>query len=381
MQATTPPASRRKSSRRWRGPTKAIRWAMATSLDRARRAANRRAVRARGRGFSGATGTAANALALAHLTPPWGAVLCHAEAHIVTDECGAPEFFGGGIKLIGLPGEAGKIAPALLKDTLDARPMGRPASRHPGGAVADAGDRGRHHLSARRDRRAGRNRSRAWTRRAYGRRALRQCAGAAQCLAGAGDLEGRRRRAVVRRDQGRRAGGRGRGVLRSRARRQAWRNARKRGGHLVSKHRFIAAQIEAYLADDLWLKLARHANAMADRLGAALAGVGFPPVWPVEANEVFVMMPLPVQERLQAAGASLLSLDDQQLAERHAGFQQRGAHPPGHVVPDHNTRGRRFHRCREWAVMPRHGQSLAPIGLSLPATRERWTSSPQGAAS
>ena len=38
------------------------------------------------------TGTAANALALAHLTPPWGAVLCHAEAHIATDECGAPEF-------------------------------------------------------------------------------------------------------------------------------------------------------------------------------------------------------------------------------------------------------------------------------------------------
>src|SRR5437868_5589727 len=50
------------------------------------------------------TGTVANALALAHLTPPWGAVLCHAEAHIATDECGAPEFFGGGTKLVGLPG-------------------------------------------------------------------------------------------------------------------------------------------------------------------------------------------------------------------------------------------------------------------------------------
>ena len=60
------------------------------------------------------TGTAANALALAHLTPPWGAVLCHDEAHIATDECGAPEFFGGGIKLVGLPGEGGKIAPETL---------------------------------------------------------------------------------------------------------------------------------------------------------------------------------------------------------------------------------------------------------------------------
>src|SRR6266852_5459490 len=41
------------------------------------------------------TGTAANAIALAHVSPPWGAVLCHAESHIAVDECGAPEFFGG----------------------------------------------------------------------------------------------------------------------------------------------------------------------------------------------------------------------------------------------------------------------------------------------
>src|SRR3954451_20446000 len=64
------------------------------------------------------TGTAANALALAHLTPPWGAVLCHAESHIATDECGAPEFFGGGIKLVGLAGEACKIAPKILEAAL-----------------------------------------------------------------------------------------------------------------------------------------------------------------------------------------------------------------------------------------------------------------------
>ena len=50
------------------------------------------------------TGTAANALALAHLSPPWGAVLCYREAHIVTSEAGAPEFFGGGLKLVELAG-------------------------------------------------------------------------------------------------------------------------------------------------------------------------------------------------------------------------------------------------------------------------------------
>jgi threonine aldolase len=79
---------------------------------------------------------------------------------------------------------------------------------------------------------------------------------------------------------------------------------RKRGGHLISKHRFVAAQIEAYVAGDLWLKLARHANAMADRLAGGLAAAGLHPVWPVEANEVFVALPSSIDERLKAAGAS-----------------------------------------------------------------------------
>ena len=79
---------------------------------------------------------------------------------------------------------------------------------------------------------------------------------------------------------------------------------RKRGGHLLSKHRFIAAQMDAFLADDLWLNLARHANAMADRLSDGLAAAGFPPVWPVEANEVFAILPKVTCERLRAAGAA-----------------------------------------------------------------------------
>src|SRR5213078_1595602 len=70
------------------------------------------------------TGTAANALAIAHLSPPWGAVLCHAESHITTDECGAPEFFGGGLKLIGLAGEAGKVSAETLATSLAERQWG-----------------------------------------------------------------------------------------------------------------------------------------------------------------------------------------------------------------------------------------------------------------
>jgi threonine aldolase len=79
---------------------------------------------------------------------------------------------------------------------------------------------------------------------------------------------------------------------------------RKRGGHLLSKHRFLAAQVEAYLADDLWLDLARHANRMADRLVERLASAGIEPVWPVEANEVFVPLGAEADRRLKAAGAS-----------------------------------------------------------------------------
>jgi threonine aldolase len=79
---------------------------------------------------------------------------------------------------------------------------------------------------------------------------------------------------------------------------------RKRGGHLLSKHRFIAAQFLAYLADQRWLALASHANRMADKLAAALTDVGLPPVWPVEANLVFVVMPRALDAKLRAAGAN-----------------------------------------------------------------------------
>src|SRR5262249_47146232 len=78
---------------------------------------------------------------------------------------------------------------------------------------------------------------------------------------------------------------------------------RKRGGHLISKHRFLAAQIEAYLADDLWLQLARPANALADRLAAGLAPPNPLPMWPVPADEGVVAVPSPGDAPRQRAGA------------------------------------------------------------------------------
>ena len=119
------------------------------------------------------------------------------------------------------------------------------------------------------------------------------------------DLEGRRRRAVVRRDEERVHGRR-----RSRAVRPPPPNApassryrRKRGGHLISKSRFLAAQLEAYLTGDLWLRNARHANAAAQRLAAGLERVlGVPPAEAVEANEIFIALGAAVAKALRAGG-------------------------------------------------------------------------------
>ena len=249
------------------------------------------------------TGTAANALALAHLTAPWGAVLCHHEAHIAVDECGAPEFFGGGTKLIGLSGEAGKIAPAMLRRALEKGQWGGP--HHVSPAV----------LSLSQSTEAG---------TIYRPDEIRELAAIAHGHGLAVHVDGARLANALARmnaslaDATWKAGvdvlsfGATKGgalaaeaiVFFDPARGANMPDRRKRGGHLISKHRFVAAQFEAYLADGLWLKLARHANAMADRLAAGLAGAGLAPVWPVEANEVFVALPSPIDARLKAAGAS-----------------------------------------------------------------------------
>src|SRR5690606_40006420 len=70
------------------------------------------------RAFLVATGTAANALALASLASPWGAIYCHEEAHIHTSECGAPEFFTGGAKLVPLSGAQGKLSVEVLQEAI-----------------------------------------------------------------------------------------------------------------------------------------------------------------------------------------------------------------------------------------------------------------------
>lgn len=249
------------------------------------------------------TGTGANALALAHVTPPWGAVLCHQNSHIAADECGAPEFFGGGIKLIELPGDSGKIA----ADTLQAR-LGNKAAWGPPHHVTPAA------VSISQASEAG------TIYRVAEIRALADIAhghGAALHMDGARFGNALVRLKVNAAEMTWKAGvdvlsfGATKGgamgaeavIFFDPKRAEGMSARRKRGGALLSKHRFIAAQMEAFLDGDLWLRLARHANDMADRLGDGLAQAGFAPVWPVEANEVFAALPVALCDRLQAAGA------------------------------------------------------------------------------
>jgi threonine aldolase len=253
--------------------------------------------------FLVATGTAANALALAHMTPPWGAVLCHEESHIATDECGAPEFYGAGIKLIGIAGAGGKLAPQTLRRAFNSRAWGGP--HHVSPAV----------LSLSQSTEAG---------TIYRPAELAELADLAHSHGMTVHLDGARlgnalaRMNVTPADATWRSGidvlsfGATKGgalaaeavVFFDSARAANMPERRKRAGHLLSKHRFTAAQFEAYLAGDLWLKLARHANAMADRLAAGLGMAGLLPVWPVEANAVFVVLPPATDLRLRAMGAS-----------------------------------------------------------------------------
>jgi threonine aldolase len=248
------------------------------------------------------TGTVANSLAIAHLTPPWGAVLCHAESHIATDECGAPEFFGGGIKLVGLKGDGAKVSAATLRAALEQGAWGGPHHVSPSLlSLSQATECGT----------------------IYRVDEVKELADIAHARGVAVHMDGARLGNALARMNVSLAevtwkagvdvlsfGATKGGAMGAEAmiffdpkHGTNMQDRRKRGGALLSKHRFIAAQMEAYLADDLWLKLARHANDMADALAAGLTAAGAKPAWPVEANEVFAPLTAEADKRLKAAGA------------------------------------------------------------------------------
>ncbi|MDE2572803.1 MAG: low specificity L-threonine aldolase [bacterium] len=253
--------------------------------------------------FPVGTGTAANALALAALTPPHSAIFCHAKAHIQDGECGAPEFYTGGAKLLTLPGEDGKIAAATLQRAIAEAGVGS-SGGVPVAAVSitQASEAGTLYSPAE---------IRAIAEIAHRNGLSLHMDGArfanAVAALGLSPAEITWRVGVDVLSFGATkngAMGAEAVVFFEPARGSELPYRRKRAGHLFSKQRFLAAQLEAYLTGDLWLRNARHANRQAARLAGGLRALpGFSLRYPAEANIVHVEMPEPAIRRLQEAGA------------------------------------------------------------------------------
>jgi threonine aldolase len=252
--------------------------------------------------FPVATGTAANALALSAMTPPFGAVYCHELAHINVDECGAPELFTGGAKLIDLPGAHGKLDAALILDELAKGAQESVHNVQPAAvSLTQATERGtiyrpaeiaeiaevakKHDLKVHMD---GARFGNAVARLGCTPAELSWRAGVDVLSLGATKNGAMAAEAVIFFD---------------RALAAQFGHQRKRGGHLFSKMRFVSAQLEALFKDGLWLRHAAHANALARRLADGITRIpGAEILDPAEANLFYVRMPEPVLAALEADG-------------------------------------------------------------------------------
>lgn len=248
--------------------------------------------------FTVASGTAANAIALAGVTPPWGAILCHREAHIECDECGAPEFFSGGAKLVLMDGEGAKITPDALREAIGRNARGIHSVQAAVVSISQTTERGAVYrpdeVAALGDvaRKSGLRMHMDGARFGNAVAAL-DCkpadvtwrAGVDLLSFGATKNGALAAESIVCFDPA---------LAEEIARR------RKRGGHLLCKGRYAAAQFLAYLDSGLWLKLAGRANALAARLGEA-AGAHL--ALPVESNQVFIKPGAQALAKLRAGGA------------------------------------------------------------------------------
>jgi threonine aldolase len=253
------------------------------------------------------TGSIANGLAVSFIAPPWGAVYCHHDAHIMVDEANGPEFFSGGAKLADLPGEHGRLDPETVRVSAGAfdptdvhHPMRAALSITQAtewgtlysvdqvralGAVAREFDLAFHMDGARFANAVAalgcRPADLTWKAGvdilSFG--ATKNGCMAVEALVVFGPM--RERFGTLQR-------------------------LHKRAGQLYSKMRFFSAQLEAYLADGNWLRWAGHANAQAARLAEGLTAIdGITLLHPVEANELFLSMPIAVHDATAAAGIGL----------------------------------------------------------------------------
>mgnify|MGYP001331257913 CR=1 FL=1 len=253
--------------------------------------------------FAVTTGSAANGLALSLLAPPYGVILTHEAAHIQTGECGLPEFYTGGAKLLPITGANGKLTPDRVRTAMGQFGHGSPGtpplaalsltqSTEMGTLYTEdelaalTGLARQHGLSVHMD---GARFANALAATGASPAALSWKAGV-DILSLGGTKNGGMAAELV--------------VVFDPARVSDFERRRKRAGHLWSKARYLAAQWEALLADDLWLANAQHANAMAARLAEGMSSIGTTALAsPVETNQLFVTMPDAMAKALHEAGA------------------------------------------------------------------------------
>jgi threonine aldolase len=241
-----------------------------------------------------ASGTAANAISLAALCRPFEAVVAHHHAHIITDETGAPGFFGQGIGLIGLPGASGKIEPAALSAALDTPDMSyrqSPAAL----SLTNATEYGTVYTTEALADLAGRAKAKGYGVHLDGARLANAAAAGfdlkaiktlgVDILVVGGTKAGMPPTEAV--------------VIFDKALVRRFDARLKQAGQLPSKGRFYAAPFIGMLRDDAIIRHGAHANAMARRLAALMP---FKVIHPVEANGVFVEMDEPTLKRLHASG-------------------------------------------------------------------------------
>jgi threonine aldolase len=247
--------------------------------------------------FPVATGTAANSLSLATLTPSYGVIFAHEEAHIANDEAGAPGFFSGGAQLSLLQAPDGKVTHGALAAALEAHPVSLHTTQPTALALSQATELG---TSYRPDELV------ALCKLAHERGLKVQMDGARFANAVAflachpGDVTWRAGVDVMS------FGATKNGALAAEAvvffdttLVRDFELRRKQSGHLLSKSRYISAQLLAYVESGLWLRNARRTNELAQNIGRA---AGKLLMHPVEANEIFLALGQERKQALRAAG-------------------------------------------------------------------------------
>ncbi len=265
--------------------------------------------------FTVSTGTAANAIALGAMVPPYGTILCHWDAHIETDECGAPEMFTFGARQIPLGGDHGRMSPAALSKHLAHARIGTVHSLQPAAlSLTNLTEAGTAYASEQIGELAA-------IARKYGLGIHMDGARFANAAAATGatpaELSWKAGVDVLTLGTTK-SGSFGAETIVSFTPRYNTSLAflRKRSGHLAPKTRFLGAQLQTYMDNDLWLTNAQSANAKARRLSEGLLRVpGASLVHPTEGNEVFVQLPEAVTEA---------------LVQRECRFQRGWRHEPPH---------------------------------------------------